>query len=507
MAFFDPKRAKWILLFFAIFYALITFVNHRMFRTSSLDLGIYNNAIYDYAHFRANDTRLLTPINSDVGTPYFDNKLSDHFAVTQFLYAPFYHVFGSYTLLIFQWLAVLLGGWGVFRFFSSFDYPRHYGALAMLHYFAFFGFHSALAFDYHDNVIGVSALPWLFLFMRKGNIKGFIILFLLALGCKETISVFFFFVFSVMALFPFEKSRQQRVMSLLAATFSFVYFLIITKVVMPSLANEGRDAYLHFNYTALGESYGDAIQFVITHPWETMKMFFTNHTGSNIGDYIKLELYMVLVLSGAIAWVLRPKWLLIAIPLIAQKVLNDDVPKWGLNHHYSVELVALVTFGLFEALKGLNKYSWRNVVATLLVASTFATTLIKYDGRISKWYIRACQNIFIKQHYQRDFDTAELREALKLIPGDGETSVSAHFNLVPHLAFRKDIYEFPTVDDAEYIAVLTQGYWPMDSQEEYSNAIQDYLDDPGWIIIYEGNMTIIFKRKTSADSKLDFVRP
>ena len=143
---FKPKNAKWILLFFGVFYGLITFVNHYQFRTSSDPLGIYTNAIYDYAHFRANDCKLLTPLNAELETPFFDNKLSDHFTPIQFVIAPFYHLFGTYTLLIFQWIAILLGGWGVFKFFNEYGKSQWMGGLAMFHYFAFFAFHSALAF-------------------------------------------------------------------------------------------------------------------------------------------------------------------------------------------------------------------------------------------------------------------------------------------------------------------------------------------------------------------------
>ncbi|MGB0432144.1 MAG: DUF2079 domain-containing protein [Bacteroidia bacterium] len=123
-AFFKPKNAKWNLLFFAVFFGLITFVNHYQFRTSSDPLGIYTNAIYDYAHFRANDCKLLTPLNAELETPFFDNKLSDHFTPIQFIIAPFYYIFGTYTLLIFQ-LIIMTMSWaplpcrGYFTFCAS----------------------------------------------------------------------------------------------------------------------------------------------------------------------------------------------------------------------------------------------------------------------------------------------------------------------------------------------------------------------------------------------------
>lgn len=493
--FFSRRGAKRILLFFALYFALISFVNHYFFRTSSDPLGIYTNAIYDYAHFRANDCKLLTPLNAQLETPFFDNKLSDHFNLIQFLFAPFYLLFGSYTLLIFQWLIILLGGWGVFRFFSDFGYGRHLGALAMLHYFAFFGFHSALAFDYHDNVIGASAVPWLFYFLRKSNIKWFTIILILAVSCKENIPVFLFFIFAVLAIKPFENSWKQRYMAIVASLFCIVYFLTVTKVVMPALANEGRTSYLHFHYSALGESYGDAIKFALSHPIETFKMFFVNHTGSNYGNGIKFELYLVLALSGAVAWFFKPRWLLMAIPIIAQKVLNDQILKWGINYHYNAELVAIATFGLFDALSSLDWKTWGRRLALLAVLSTGSITLIKYAARTAKWYDPHRQNVFAPSHYKRGFDVKELYQALKIIPANEDVSVSAHFALVPHIAFRKTLYEFPIVEDADYIAVLVgEGTYPLRSDEAFADSVALYQLSPEWETVYNGNKTVILKR-------------
>lgn len=497
-AFFNPKNAKWILLFFAVFYGLISFVNHYQFRTSSDPLGIYTNAIYDYAHFRANDCKLLTPLNAELETPFFDNKLSDHFTPIQFLFAPFYYIFGTYTLLIFQWIIILIGGWGVFKFFNDYGDKAWMGSLAMFHYFAFFAFHSALAFDYHDNVLGASALPWLFFFLRKQNWKTFTIIFILALLCKENISIFMFFIFGALALKPFDKSKPQRLIAISASLFSIFYFLTITKVVMPSLANEGRESYLHFHYSALGQSYGDAIKFALTHPWETFKMFFTNHTGDRWGDGIKAELYLVLLLSGAFAWFFRPVWLLMAIPIIAQKVLNDQILKWGINYHYNVELVAICTFAAFFWLNNsmFKVKGLRFKVALLITLSTFTITLAKYKSRTAKWYTHERQNIFSPKHYTRSFDIAELRNALELIPDDEDVSVSGHYHIIPHVAFRETLYEFPVVEDADFIAVLLgEGTYPLKSDDAYRDSVLKYKNSVEWETIYDKNKTVILRRK------------
>lgn len=495
---FGPGMAKWYILFFVVYYSAISLVNHYMFRTSSDPLGIYTNAIYDYAHFRPNDCTLLSPLNAKLEDAFFDNKLSDHFTTTQFLFAPFYKVFGTYTLLLFQLLAILIGGWGVFKYFKEFSKNVPLATMAMVHFFWVFGIHSALAFDYHDNVVGAMIIPWLFYFMRKEKWLAFGLTWVLIISCKENLSILLAGIFGVFVLFPLKKNMGQRLAAGLTTLASLAYFLVVTKWVMPSLANEGRETYLHFNYGALGESYGDAISFAITHPWETFKMLFVNHTGSRFGDGIKTELYIILALSGGFAWFLKPRWLLMAIPIIAQKVLNDQMLKWGINYHYNIELVPLLTFGLFEWLSTKEwSINWSRI-AFACVFLTMGTTVVKYVGRTAKWYDPYRQNPFSPTHYSREFNVRELSNALdEHIPDDEKVVVSAHFNIVPHIPFRETIFEFPTVLNADYVAVLTGvGTYPLKSQSALLEELDKYRNSPDWKTVYDKNSTVILKRVT-----------
>ena len=105
------KHHKWLLLIFTVFgliFASLSFVNHYNFRTYGWDLGINQNAIFDYAHLRWNDCMIMQPS--------FKNVLADHFSLYPLIISPLYWIFGSYTMLIFQWAAILFGGLGVFRF-------------------------------------------------------------------------------------------------------------------------------------------------------------------------------------------------------------------------------------------------------------------------------------------------------------------------------------------------------------------------------------------------------
>jgi uncharacterized membrane protein len=60
-----------VLAFFALVYASISLVNHYVFRTNGYDLGIYNQILYSYAHFKIS----LAPIQQ----PLINHIYADHF--------------------------------------------------------------------------------------------------------------------------------------------------------------------------------------------------------------------------------------------------------------------------------------------------------------------------------------------------------------------------------------------------------------------------------------------
>lgn len=493
------RSVPYLLLVIGLYYGAISFVNHYTFRTSADPLGIYTNALYDYSHFRANDCTLIIPNRElDGRDKFFTNKLSDHFTISQMLFAPFIWLTGSWTLLIVQFLALLLGVYGVYVYFVRYGAGHWFAVLAMLHYAALFGIHSALAFDFHDNVMGAALIPWLIIWLRTGQWLKLILLFAFIIGSKESLSIVMFSISAVLFLFPYEKKRSQRLAAGIMGFASIVYFVAITKFVIPSLANVERE-YLHFNYSYFGSSYSEAIAFALQHPLETLKVFFVNHSEPPAGDWVKIELYITLLLSGAFAWFLRPHYLLMVIPVIAMKVLNDSLIKWGLNYHYNIELCWLLTFALFEWLGGWTvKTEKRKLTAIAVVIVALGTTLASYSLRRSPWYDATRQNPFIAAHYKRDFSISALNEALELIPKNEKLAVSAHFNIVPRLSIRKDIYEFPLIEDATYIAVLKgegyYSYYKKTDQKTYDATIDSIMNSTDWETLYDKNKTVILRR-------------
>src|ERR1043166_26053 len=137
MNYLQKSRLKLIttVFFFAIIYSLISLVNHYNFRTYALDLGLYTNALYDYINFQWND--------SSVFKEHYENLLASHFDLYLIIFSPFSLLFGSYTLLLIQISFILIGGIGIYKYFSVFNPNSKIALFACIYFYLFFGIFSA----------------------------------------------------------------------------------------------------------------------------------------------------------------------------------------------------------------------------------------------------------------------------------------------------------------------------------------------------------------------------
>jgi len=480
------KYLFFILAFFGLLYCAISLVNHYNFRTYAYDLGLVNNAIYDYAHLRWNDCMLMQP--------QFKNILEDHFTLLQILFSPLYYILGTYTMLVVQIVAVLFGAYGIYRYFTIGN-AHKFALLAVIHFLTAWGVFSALAFDYHDNVLGAMAVPWLFYYFKKEKWLPCTFAFLYILISKENMALWMGFIALGLLLENF-KSARKRNAALVFMTTSFVYFYVVVGLLMPSLAVEHR-GYLHFQYSALGKSFEDVFRFLISHPIKALELLFINHLPNPGFNQVKAELHWMVLASGGYCLLLRPQYLVMLLPIYAQKMWNDDVIKWGISYHYSVEFVPVLTLALFSVLATIRREAFKWWAASLATVVSIYFSIHKIDRRTAPFYDGTRHRFYSMQHYRNenlDVDSAH-RMIKKLIPENAV--VSAHQQVVPHLAFRDMIYLFPEIRDAEYIVILNE-------QVPYPLTPQQLLEEEKklraskeWRILYDAGNLLIFKKNNS----------
>jgi uncharacterized membrane protein len=488
LSYFDFfRKHSWtilIVLVFATIYSLMSFVNHYYFRTGSFDLGIYNNAIYDYSKFQVNDNPVMHKL--------FDNILSDHFSLLLIIFAPFRYIFGSYTLLIFQVLAILFGGLGAYKFVVFITHKKLLGRLALIHFFASWAIFSALSFDYHDNVVGAMFVPWVILFFFQKKWRWTALFTLLVLVSKENMSIWMVFVFLGLLLLKI-KDKEMRRAAAIGSIFSLFYFIMIVGVVMPSLANDNR-GYKYMAFSQLGESPSEIIMTLFKRPKFAFSLLFENY-GNEIFDGIKTELHYVVLLSGGIALIYRPQFLVMLLPIYAQKLFNDGMTKWGINLHYSIEFTAILTIAFFYWItQSKLQHKYKTLFLGLGVLVSILISYSVMEKRKSKWYngIKTC--FYRERFYETNIDLKTVYSNLKALPD--EARVCAQSILLPHLAMRERIYTYPHIRDAEYIVLLpvSNSHWPY-KKEKYYKKLEELKADTAFQKIIDDGQVLLLKRK------------
>ena len=427
-----------------VLYCLISLVNHYLFKTYALDLGLYTHVMYDFVHGRIDDCIMFKETAQSI--------LGAHFDLYLFILSPLVLVFGSYTLLLVQIAAVLLGGWGVYKLISLYTDDDLLSVLATVTFFLSFGILHALSFDYHSNVLTAMMLPWLLYFVKKRKFWQSSVMVVLFVIGKENLSLWLFFI-AIGLMWDYRKDKKTLWHLLVYAIFGISYFLIINMVVMPRIGGEGISRYSH-----LGGNYGEIALQLVTHPGETLKILFTNTMDYPNLNSRKAEFYFCALATGMALTLLKPNYLFMLVPLIAQKMFSADPMLWGISVQYNVEMMPVLVISSFLVIIKLKKRVPRLVLAGVLLFSTLLTTFYTIGVPNSLVFLdQIC--VYQGRHYeQRKFDADYARELIKQIPDDASVSAASMF--VPHLALRDDIYDLDSRPNpgADYV-LITKPYF------------------------------------------------
>lgn len=482
----DPKN--FILLFFGIIYCLISLVNHYNYRTYAFDLGIYNNCLYQYAHFHKNHYPYLHSL--------FNDFLSDHFSLYTIIFSPLYYIFGTITLLLIQIAAILFGALGIYKIVKQDHETGFLPHIAMIHFLTFFGIYSALAFDYHDNVVSAMLLPWFFYYFKnKKVVMVWLFAVLIVIG-KENMPIWLIFVCLALAILNF-NNKAKRNLALALSLFSLIYAVVILKYVMPNIDPYAPgNSYNQLQYSVLGTNINEAISTLFHHPAKIVNALFFNHLKDPSLDGVKIELYICLLYSGCWLLILRPAYLIMLIPIIAQKVFSDNFVRWGISYHYSIEFIPVIIVGFYDIISRIPNNKPRMLLAIAGCCFSIYITKKKFDYREIVWtYNRENTVVYSKKHYQCIFDRQEVKRVMNLIPKDANLSCLNLF--ASHLSFRKNIYQYPDIYDAEYILLAsTEKSYPLYGAK-LDNSITGLRHSPDWEMLSDSKGIYLFKRKSS----------
>jgi uncharacterized membrane protein len=465
-----------VLVLFGILIFMMGILNHYYFKTFTYDYGNYNFAFWDYSHFRISPVPLFNDINF----------LQDHFSLTLMYFVPVYWLLNwltqTYTLIIIQCSIIVIAGWYSYEIIRLKSKNLWLAVGVLVYYFTLLGRYTSFTGDVNLAIISACFIPiFLYYFETQKYVIAYIIL-ILSLFSRENIPIWFVFIFIVLVIQNW-KDKKSVFFSLIGILTSIVYFIVLFKFIIPSLESPDKH-YSLFNYSALGANPGEALTFILKHPIDTLKLLFENNYGNPVYNGVKVEFYWVYFISGGIILLLRPQYLIWFIPIVAQKVLNDNPIRWGIASYYSIEVVTLLPLSVFLVLSTIKQKMLQNSLIVAVCIAAFSMTLHKLDVQNCRvpWSMNPPKEKFYDMRfYKRPFNIAKVNKLLSLIPPEAKVSASNMF--LPHLAQRPFIYYFPNIQDADYILLSVFDHFYMQTLYENEICRLKYLSDPKWEVV------------------------
>jgi uncharacterized membrane protein len=332
--------------FFAL-YADYAVSRQATYLTAGYDLGIFDQAVRNYARFRAP----LVPLK---GVDY--NILADHFHPIIATAAPLYWVWASpVDLLVLQAALIAASVPFVHRFAA-----RRTGPTAALVIAGAYGLGWAVQgmvdFDFHEIAYAVPLLAAAIDALDREDDRWLFVSAGLLLLVREDMGVV------VALLGVLRLARRPRRPGWWLVVAGVVTYALVTAVVIPAFAPSGQFSYWTFD--ALGPNAPEAVRTILLHPWHAATVFFT--------PGVKVETMAYLLVPLALL-PFRSRYLLVAAPFFAERFFNSRDHLWTTQFHYNVLPWLVLVLAMVDGAARLGVWSrrWpRAVLLTYLAAGS-----------------------------------------------------------------------------------------------------------------------------------------
>jgi uncharacterized membrane protein len=395
------------LVVFVATFVVATWTAHERFGTYGFDLGIYDQATWLLSQGRA---PFVTIRGLDL--------LGQHAAYILVLVAPLYRLWADpRLLLLLQVLFLALPALVVYRLGGRHLGHPAAGLAVAAAYLAYPGVQWAISWQFHPEAIAAGLLALAALAADRGRQRAMAVWLALAALCGEEVGV----IVAGFGLLLVVGGR--RVVGWWTAGAGLAWFLVATYVLMPLHAGRVTGLF-EADYGIAGTGPRALLRSLPTLAGHALQTGLAN-------DGLFYLVLVFLPLAGLP--LLAPRWLLPVAPPLLLNLAAVQPEHHQLRFHYLATAAPLLAVGTVAGLAAIRA-SRRRLLAPLLVALVVLAGFTSWRYGPAPW---ARDPVAVPAG---PTDQAR-REALALV--DEGAPVSAQYNLVPHLAHRAEVYEFP----------------------------------------------------------------
>lgn len=446
----DDRRAKKIVLailgVFALLFIWMKIVQHIVFWTGAYDLSMFDYAIFN----TLKGNFMYTPM---LGRSFF----SEHFSPILLFFVPIYSLYASpVILLIAQALVTALSGYFLYKLARLEINNNLIPILIMIGYLGNKALMEGFWFDFHIELFEPFLVIGAFYFFKVRKNLLYWIFIILAIMCKEDVAIYVFVL--GLYLWVFEKNVRLGTSTCII---SLLWMILAWKIVIPLSYPETRHI-SHFlsRWSDFGNTYAGIAANLIKRPGFLLSRLLSKPSIGLFSPLLFLPLF-------------SPSKLMLVIPPLLLNLTSNLQMQANLSLHYSVPIMPF-----------------------LWIAGVYGLKRVRYTGISIIIALSLCIiNFGHYRFYNIDSHVIIGYKIIKMIPDNTPVSVQSCF--APHISYRKDIWIFPRVENAEYIMVDERlPYWPLSSKKAFYRELKEYLSSSQWEILAEEDGYRLLKKVT-----------
>lgn len=402
----------------ALVYALVALVQAAHFE-NGYDLSIFNQTVWHYSRFELPRSTLLVhlPWAPGVHIPY---ALGDHFHPILALLAPLYWIWPDPRMLLVAQAVLVAASVVPVYFFARDRLDRLGGALFALGYVLFWGIHQAVTYDFHEVAFAPLLIATAIWASSKERWRTCFACLVLLLLTKEDMC---FFVVAFGGYLLLVRHWRQAIGAVLAGV---VWYPIVTKLVIPSLAGGGSFRYWRYNDLGSGPlSALTRIAGAVTLPF----LVATNNPEKGL---------TMVFMFGAFLWLtVYSPLLVLMVPLLAERMLSSTTSLWGPAGHYTLTAAPVLAMGAADGLANVLRFfdaQRRRRLAIALVGIVVVGANVDLAHKFP-----LVQELRSAAFYKRTAEDRTMAAAVARIPAHSG-SVAADGTLLPAVSARGTVY-------------------------------------------------------------------
>jgi uncharacterized membrane protein len=280
--------------------------------------------------------------------------------------------------------------------------------------------------EFHPEAFTAPFLLLMFHARLRGSLRAHWGWLIAVLACKENMALLIAAYCAVHLIVERKRPLAElRAWCLWPMALSVLWFVVCAKLITPAL-NSGSIDYLAL-YDRLGSSAGDILVKAITQPQLIFGALFQSLTQGN--------LLWALLLPFLGLPLMRPRWLLIAAPILLQHLLSWRSSEWTIYFHYAAPLLPLFWIALAEGAVGLDR--WTRVPVPIRRSLPFLVIAACLAAQV---FLGPASHIATTTAHWFSGEQARARKWTLLSQIPPEASVLAPLPYLSHLAMRENLY-------------------------------------------------------------------